>query len=82
MPTLPVARRNVQRRSEQTGNAPRNTVPASAASRCRKPRRRFGSDNTHIWSAPHCRGKIAVYMKDKLQSYIRHLFEGLQALVP
>ena len=36
----------------------------------------------HIWSAPHCKGKIAVYMKDKLQSYIRHLDEGLSALVP
>jgi hypothetical protein len=29
--------------------------------------------SSHIWSAPHCKGKIAVYMKDKLQSYIRHL---------
>jgi hypothetical protein len=37
---------------------------------------------THIWSAPHCKGKIIVCMKEKLQSYIRHLVEELYVLVP
>ena len=36
----------------------------------------------HIWSAPRCKGAFAVYMKDMLQSYIRHLLEGLYSLVP
>ena len=39
-------------------------------------------DSSHIWSAPHCKGKITVCMKDKLQSYIRHLTEELYTLVP